>query len=95
MPPPTDPEQAPTKAPIKSKNDIEKGQSEELPIVKPVVVIIETVWNANSLVDGVLSLWLKTLTIKATINIRRINDIKNFNSGSKAYFKGFLLYIAK
>ena len=43
IPPPTDPEQAPTKAPIRSRNDIEKGHSEELPIVKPVVVTIETV----------------------------------------------------
>ena len=42
-PPPTEPEHAPTKAPIKSRNDIEKGQSEESLIENPVVVTMETV----------------------------------------------------
>ena len=42
-PPPTDPEQAPTKAPINNKNDIENGHSDDSPIEKPVVETIETV----------------------------------------------------
>ena len=43
IPPPTDPEHAPTKAPINNKNDIEKGHSDESPIEKPVVETIDTV----------------------------------------------------
>ena len=42
MPPPTDPEQAPIKAPKRNKKPIEIGQSPESPMEKPVVVTIET-----------------------------------------------------
>jgi|TARA_B100000161_G_C33432683_1_gene360917 hypothetical protein len=41
-PPPTEPEQAPIKAPISKRKDIDNGQFEVSEIEKPVVVIIET-----------------------------------------------------
>ena len=94
-PPPTEPEQAPTKAPIKSRNDIEKGQSEESLIENPVVVTMETVWNIISLSDGELSLSTKNPIRTAIRSVASKKDIKNLNSGSKAYLRGFFLYIAK
>jgi hypothetical protein len=40
-PPPTEPEQAPTKAPIRRRKPIDGDQPEVSPIEKPVVVIID------------------------------------------------------
>ena len=50
-PPPTDPEHAPTKAPINNKNEIENDHVDVSDIPKPVVVTVETVWDASSLSD--------------------------------------------
>ena len=41
-PPPTEPEQAPTKAPTSKRNETDSGQSEVSDVENPVVVIIET-----------------------------------------------------
>ena len=95
IPPPTDPEHAPTKAPINSKKDIEKGHSDESPIEKPVVETIDTVWKDSSLNDGVDSPLANALIINAIKNINKRKNTKNFNSGSKTYLSGFFLYKAK
>ena len=90
-PPPTDPEQAPTKAPIKSKNEIENGHSDDSPIEKPVVETIETVWKDNSLKDGDEESFVNRLISIAIKNINNMKVRKNLNSGSKIYFNGLFL----
>ena len=80
---------------LQSRNDIEKGQSEESLIENPVVVTMETVWNIISLSDGELSLSTKNPIRTAIRSVASKKDIKNLNSGSKAYLRGFFLYIAK
>ena len=79
-------------APTNNKKDIEKGQSEESETVKPVVVIIETVWKAISLILLALISFDDALIIIARINIRVITARKNRNSGSYKYLRGFFLF---
>ena len=81
-PPPTEPEQAPIKAPINNKNDIEKGQSVEFDIEKPVVVSMETLWNNISLDDGELFTLLKVDSNNDITIISNNIEKKNLSSGS-------------
>ena len=80
-PPPTDPEHAPIKAPINNKNEIENDHLEVSDIPKPVVVKVETVWKATSLIDK-LDWTDRALTNKASINIINNIETKNLSSGS-------------
>ncbi len=81
-PPPTDPEQAPIKAPINSKNDIEKGQSVVFDMEYPVVVSIETLWKSISLYEGELFVSLKIDINRAITIINNNIEKKNLSSGS-------------
>lgn len=80
-PPPTEPEQAPIKAPIKRRKLIDGAQPDVSPTEKPVVVIIETDWNKRSLITASLFDENKLIST-VTKKIRKIIDIKNLNSGS-------------
>ena len=60
-------------------------------IEKPVVDTIDTVWNANSLNDGDGESLVNMLIHSAIIKIKHTIDMKNLNSGSNMYLRGFFL----
>jgi hypothetical protein len=81
IPPPTEPEQPPIKAPIKRRKPTTVGQAEKSAVVNPVVETIEIAWKNIFLLDG-FSPMSRNIINEALTNTNKIMLIKNLNSGS-------------
>ena len=86
IPPPTEPEHAPIKAPINNKNETKRGSPSNPLVWKPDVVSIETVWKTNDLKLNDSLEPVKSKKQRPTPKIISITPKKNPSSGFLKYF---------